>query len=79
VEIDRTSNATECLHEEFKRRIKALIVLPSAKTAAGDSGRRNGSPAQRHRFAVCRRSLKRPRLFSLREATNFATEAWREL
>jgi hypothetical protein len=54
-------------------------VLPSAKTAAGDSGRRNGSPAQRHRFAVCRRSLKRPRLFSLREATNFATEAWREL
>ncbi len=75
----RTSNAIERLHEEFKRRIKTLIVLPSAETAAINSRRRHGSPAQLHRFAVCRRSLKRPRLISLRDATNFATEAWREL
>jgi putative transposase len=30
----RTSNAIECLHEEFKRRIKTQTVLPSAETAA---------------------------------------------
>jgi Transposase, Mutator family len=30
----RTSNAIERLHEEFKRRIKTLIVLRSAETAA---------------------------------------------
>jgi transposase-like protein len=38
VEIDRTSNAIERLHEEFKRRIKTLIVLPSAETAAAEVG-----------------------------------------
>ncbi len=56
----RTSNAIERLHEEFKRRIKTQTVLPSAETAAAGSRRRHGRPAQRHRFAVCRRSLKRP-------------------
>jgi putative transposase len=30
----RTTNATERLHEEFKRRIKTQTVLPSADTAA---------------------------------------------
>jgi transposase-like protein len=30
----RTTNAIERLHEEFKRRIKAQTVLPSADTAA---------------------------------------------
>ena len=30
----RTTNATERLHEEFKRRIKTQTVLPSAETAA---------------------------------------------
>ena len=30
----RTTNAIECLHEEFKRRIKTQTVLPSAETAA---------------------------------------------
>jgi putative transposase len=30
----RTSNAIERLHEEFKRRIKTQILLPSAETAA---------------------------------------------
>jgi hypothetical protein len=30
----RTSNAIECLHEEFKRRIKTQTVLPSAETDA---------------------------------------------
>lgn len=30
----RTTNATERLHEEFKRRIKTQAVLPSAETAA---------------------------------------------
>src|SRR5207249_1059186 len=30
----RTTNAIECLHEEFKRRIKTQTVLPSADTAA---------------------------------------------
>ena len=30
----RTTNAVERLHEEFKRRIKAQTVLPSAETAA---------------------------------------------
>lgn len=30
----RTSNAIERLHEEFRRRIKTQIVLPSAETAA---------------------------------------------
>ena len=30
----RTTNAVERLHEEFKRRIKAQTVLPSADTAA---------------------------------------------
>jgi transposase-like protein len=30
----RTTNAIERLHEEFKRRIKAQTVLPSAETAA---------------------------------------------
>jgi len=30
----RTSNAIERLHEEFKRRIKTQIVLPTAETAA---------------------------------------------
>ena len=30
----RTSNATERLHEEFKRRIKTQTLLPSAETAA---------------------------------------------
>ena len=35
---------------------------------------------QRERdVSVCRRGLKRPRLISLRDAANFATEAWREL
>ena len=29
-----TTNAIERLHEEFKRRIKTLTVLPSADTAA---------------------------------------------
>jgi hypothetical protein len=28
------TNAIECLHEEFKRRIKTQTVLPSAETAA---------------------------------------------
>src|SRR6201993_3709836 len=31
---DRTTNAIERLHEEFKRRIKTQTVLPSAETAA---------------------------------------------
>jgi len=30
----RTTNATERLHEEFRRRIKTQTVLPSAETAA---------------------------------------------
>ena len=30
----RTTNATECLHEEFKRRIKTQTILPSAESAA---------------------------------------------
>jgi putative transposase len=30
----RTSNAIKRLHEEFKRRIKTQVVLPSAETAA---------------------------------------------
>ncbi len=34
MKIDRTSNAIERLHEEFKRRIKTQTVLPSAETAA---------------------------------------------
>ncbi len=34
MEIDRTSNAIERLHEEFKRRIKTQTVLPCADTAA---------------------------------------------
>ena len=34
MEIVRTTNAIERLHEEFKRRIKTQTVLPSAETAA---------------------------------------------
>ena len=34
MEIVRTSNAIERLHEEFRRRIKTQTVLPSAETAA---------------------------------------------
>ena len=34
MEIGRTTNAIERLHEEFKRRIKTQTVLPSAATAA---------------------------------------------
>ena len=34
MEMARTTNAIERLHEEFKRRIKTQTVLPSAKTAA---------------------------------------------
>ena len=30
----RTTNAIECLHEEFKRRIKTQTILPSAESAA---------------------------------------------
>ena len=33
-DVSRTTNAIERLHEEFKRRIKAQTVLPSAETAA---------------------------------------------
>ncbi len=30
----RTTNAIECLHEEFKRRVKTQTMLPSAETVA---------------------------------------------
>ena len=34
MKIDRTFNAIEPLHEEFKRRIKTQTMLPCAETAA---------------------------------------------
>jgi transposase-like protein len=34
MEVRRTTNAIERLHEEFKRYIKSQTVLPSAETAA---------------------------------------------
>jgi NAD(P)-dependent dehydrogenase (short-subunit alcohol dehydrogenase family) len=60
---------------------KLTNELPVARAYACDVGDpADDMGAQRSvSFAVCRRSLTRPRLISLRDATNFAPEAWREL